>query len=144
MATGAVWTLSFRRASLSASMPRRRRIANLLYRFEHGFGRKYPIEPAFLEDDRLRLGDRLQRSIGKPSFGKDAEGDGELDIEMADDEIDRGLLGDAPPHRFVRRFAQSERKGRADRFGQRRFENGELLNRTAVRPHHRLVDFARD
>ena len=68
-------------------------------------------------------------SENRPS-GKDAEGDGKFNVQMAYDEVDRRLFGNAAPDRLVGRFAKRKRERGPDRLRQRRFEDGELFARS--------------
>src|SRR6185437_9223186 len=118
------------------------RVADVLHRGEDRLRREDPIEPAFLEDDGPRLGNGLQRTVREPAFRKDAEGDRQLDVEVAEQEVHRRLLRNAAPYRLVGRLAQGERESRANRLRQRRLEYGHLLDRAAMGPHDRLIDLA--
>ena len=67
-------------------------VADVLDGLEHRLGREDALEPVVAEDQRPRLGDGVQRAVGELALGEDAEGDGELDVEVAEDEVVRGLL----------------------------------------------------
>ena len=80
-------------------------VADVLDGLQHRLGREDALEPVVAEDQRLRLGDGVQRAVGELALGEDAEGDGELDVEVAEDEVVRGLLAarrGGPPRRWPR------------------------------------------
>ena len=75
----------------------------------------------------------MQRAVRELALGKDTEGDGEFDGQVAEDEVVRRLRGNAAAHSLVGRLAQGESERGADGFRQRWLEDGDLLDGAAVR-----------
>src|ERR1700722_1470352 len=93
----------------------RRRLANVFDRLEHGRRGKNAVDPPVTENDRLGLVDRLEGAVRELALGENSERDRELNVEVTDDEVDRGLFRDAAPDSLIRRLPKRERERRANR-----------------------------
>lgn len=59
-------------------------MADVVHGLEHRLGREDALEPVVAENHRLGPGYGVQRAVGELALGEDAEGDGELDVQVAE------------------------------------------------------------
>src|SRR5690606_30245034 len=99
------------------------RVADFANRGEDGLRREDGVEPPLLEDLRPGRLDRVERTVRELPLGEGAEGDAQLDVEVAEHEVARRFGRDAAAHRLVGSFAQGQGQGGADGLRQRRLED---------------------
>ena len=85
---------------------------------------KHLIQPAVAKDDGALCRSPARRRR-EPPLREDSKGNGEFDVEMANNEVDRGLLGNAALDRLVGCFAKGQRECSPDRLRQRRLKDGD-------------------
>jgi len=89
-----------------------RSLADVLDRLENSGRGKNAVEPSLTEYNRLGIVDRLQGAVRELLRGK-IRTQSQLNVEVADDEVDRGLFRHPAADSLIRRLSERECERRA-------------------------------